>query len=95
MPKEVLSAAASVVDEFGLFDPEFALHWGTGDSVELSVLLDVEYIRSVLDEADTLRDDWDESGTIRVFSAQLPRFEVQRSIKALRRARDAVYGSDE
>ena len=74
--------------------PEFSLHWQAQTAEHLPAwgqigcTVNVELLRRRLADADG-------ATAITLMSEVIERGEFQRSIKALRRARDSVYGADE
>ena len=101
MPKENLNSVAeqaSVLDPDGsthlvnveFYDPQVTLHWSGADAVQFGVEIDVRKLRQ-------LQADIDNPGTrsLNLYTGALSRSEINRAIRALRRSRDAVFGSDE
>lgn len=75
---------------------EFALHWSGaegGGNFQLSAAIPIDVLREQLRiwDEDSLSSD----GKLFFYSEQLTREEANRMIRNTRRARNAVYGSDE
>lgn len=73
---------------------EFTLHWngGPGEIAQLGVEFDVQVMRDHLAEI-AKHSPTDKRTSI--YSIGLDRAELQRMIRAAKRARDAVFGADE
>lgn len=78
--------------------PQVAIHWDTnlGD-VQLSISVGVDDLRKIIADYDAGIRYGGEDGEDRIgiLTEGLDRSELQRLIRHSRRARDAVYGSDE
>jgi len=84
MPKELINHARTP-DDTGM---QATVHWSpeTGE-VQLGVALDASEVRTYLKTATETAVHW--------YTAPLTRREINQAIRALRRARDSVYGADE
>ncbi len=77
---------------------EVAIHWTKGDAgiVQLSVQLDAEMVREQLrlyDKGEWLGEKND--GMLIFYTGDLKRYEIQKLVRNVRKARDDVYGADE
>lgn len=71
--------------------PTFSIHWQADNYMQIGVKLDVAQLIRLADEAKATP----EQSYIEVFSGLLDRGEAQMSIRALKRARNQVFGADE
>lgn len=103
MPKEKLNSARSErhhdsvitpgedgasVSSWDEMLPVVSLHWSKNHA-QLGIVLDISTVRRLLSSLE------DGASTVEVFAPPLERWEMNNSIKTLRRARAAVYGTDE
>lgn len=74
--------------------PEFSLHWSGGPAgvVQLGVEFDIKVMQDLLS---MLAKNSPTDKRTSIYSIGLERDEVQRMIRAGKRARDAVFGADE
>lgn len=84
-------------DEEGI---EFAIHWGStdaGGNFQLAFAIPIEVLREQLRLHDDPDSPYAVTDTMKLFfySEQITRDQANGLIRATRRARNAVYGSDE
>lgn len=75
-----------------------AAHWSKGDGgvAQLSVSLDAEMVREVLDWYDKgHQSNVEEPGRITFYTTDFDRQELQRLVRLGRKMRDDVHGADE
>lgn len=79
--------------------PQIALHWQANqDTPQLSFSMDADVLASIVATRGNETPDHAlvaEPGRAVFYTATLGRSDLQRLIKAARRARDAAYGADE
>ena len=98
MPKENINYPLAIEDATtGLMrppGPEFSLHWSPGDAgyVQVGVEFNVDDMLTYLNQ---LRKDSPLDSRAQLYSDILNRADLQRTIRAAKRARDAVFGADE
>lgn len=95
MPKEQINYDRTPdIDGVSSLAPEFSLHWnsGPGEVVQLGVEFDVKVMREHLD---LLAKHSPTDKRTAVYSAGLERDDIQKMIRAGKRARNAVFGADE
>jgi hypothetical protein len=88
MPKESINWSPDPNDR----SMKALVHWGHAGEVQIGVVIDRKLISEYLADMDREKSPDTE---IRWFTEPMNRYEVQNGIKALRRARDAVFGVDE
>ena len=90
MPREQINHPNDSLETEGSWrDPIVQVYWSaqsTGSHVQLSLEVDPGYLQAIYDP-DAL--------TTTIYSPALSRSELNKMIKALRRARDSAYGRDE
>lgn len=96
MPREYIQGT----DDYEATRPNFELHWSAdeaGGNAQISMSIKIKELRSFLAEWDAMEhtngeseEDW---GWF--FSDQLSRPQLNKTIRVLRRMRNAVYGADE
>lgn len=73
--------------------PEFAIHWNaTGEYIQVGVEFSISEVEKYLA---SVRKDSPMDGIGYLYSEELTRGDVQRTIRALKRARNAVFGAGE
>ena len=87
MPKESINWSHDPNDR----SMKASVHWGQAGEVQIGVVIDRKAISEYLADMDRTKSPDTE---IRWFTEPMDRGEVQNGIKALRRARDAVFGAD-
>lgn len=79
--------------------PQIGLHWdGVNEVVQLSFDMDADVLSRIADTRNALHPDHsfvEKQGRAVFYSGALSRDDMQRLIRHARRARDAVFGSDE
>lgn len=79
--------------------PQISLHWhAEEDTPQLSFSIDADLLSRIMATRDSESPDHSfvtEEGRCVLYTAALSRADLQRMIKAARRARNAAYGSDE
>lgn len=108
MPKEIINwplptAIVQVVGEDAPepdplpAGPQVALHWdGNSGNVQLSLDIDLDVLSRIIEVKRENPNAWDgsEAGRQVFYTETLSRADLQRLIKASRRARDSVFGAD-
>lgn len=79
--------------------PQVGVHWHANEETpQLSFSIDADLLSKIVATRDSENPDYtfvSEPGRAVFYTSALSRGDLQRLIKAARRARDAAYGSDE
>ncbi len=96
MPKEQINYAPYVEGPDGALPPgaEVSLHWSSGELRHVQIGFEFD-VGNMLDYLTRLRTESPTDSRAMFYTSELDRNDLQRMIRAGKRARDQVFGADE